>query len=97
VPDIRVADNPPEHRYEIFLDNKLAGFVTYSLVPPAITLIHTEIDPAFEGHGLGSRLAHDLLTDLEARGLDIKIRCPFLWRYVREHPEWLDKVSRAAP
>src|SRR5690349_2187941 len=48
-----VIDNPAESRYEISYDEKLAGIATYRLSGNRIVFIHTEIDPAFEGHGLG--------------------------------------------
>jgi predicted GNAT family acetyltransferase len=86
--EIRVTDNPAASRYEVFLGDKLAGFAIYELRPPRITFIHTEIDDAFEGHGLGSRLAHDALTDAYGRGLEVVARCPFIRRYIAEHPEF---------
>ena len=86
--DIRVADNPGAARYEVFFDGNLAGIATYQLRPPVITFVHTEIDDAYEGHGLGSRLAHDALTDAYDRGLTVVARCPFIKKYIEDHPEF---------
>ena len=85
---MRVVDNPSESRYEIYEDDKLAGFSTYRLVGNRIVFLHTEIDPAYEGHGLGSALARGALDDARRRGLTVIARCPFIARFIREHPEY---------
>ena len=57
------------------------------------TLVHTEIDPAFEGHGLGSHLAAGALDDARQRGLTVVPLCPFVTAYLRRHHEQLDVVE----
>jgi predicted GNAT family acetyltransferase len=96
MPDIHVNDNWDRSRYEISLDGKLAGFVAYSRQDDTITLIHTEIDDAFEGHGLGSKLARGALDDIRARGLRVVPKCPFIAKFIREHEEYGDLVAASA-
>jgi len=96
MPDIQVTDNSDRARYEISLDGKLAGFVTYRLDGETITLVHTEIDDAFEGHGLGHKLAEGALDDIRARGLHLVPKCPFIAKFVREHDEYGDLVADTA-
>jgi predicted GNAT family acetyltransferase len=86
--DITVVDNPDASRYDVFMDGKPAGFAAYRLRPGGIVLTHTEVDPAFEGHGIGGRLAAAVLTDARARGLAVTPRCPFMADYIRRHPEY---------
>ncbi|GAB2809385.1 GNAT family N-acetyltransferase [Actinocorallia aurea] len=87
----KVADNPQHNRYEIFTDDgEPAGFSTYSLREGVITFLHTEIDMAFEGQGLGSRLVGGELDDARARGLKVVPRCPFVKEYMSRHPEYED-------
>ncbi len=57
MPDIKVTDNWDRARYEISLDGALAGFLTYRRTGDTVTLVHTEVDDEFEGHGLGGKLA----------------------------------------
>jgi predicted GNAT family acetyltransferase len=90
--ELRVADNPDAERYEAFVDDDLAGFVTYRLAPGRISLLHTEVDDAFEGHGVGSSLISATLDDVRARGLGVLPFCPFVKAYLRRHPESLDLV-----
>jgi predicted GNAT family acetyltransferase len=96
MPDIKVHDNWDRARYEISLDGKLAGFATYQRDGDVITVRHTEIDDAFEGHGLGSQLAQRALDDIRARGQRIVPKCPFFAKFIREHADYGDLVTDSA-
>jgi predicted GNAT family acetyltransferase len=91
--DIRVVDNSEEHRFELWRDDVRAGFVTYRLHDPVITFIHTEVDPAFSGEGLGARLATGALDSARERGLKVKPLCPFIASYIKRNPEYADLVA----
>lgn len=91
--NISVTDNPPELRYELHVDGELAGQIRYRRRPGAVVLVHTDIDPRFEGHGLGSRLVRGSLDDLRARGLALVPLCPFVAEFLRRHPEYADLVT----
>jgi predicted GNAT family acetyltransferase len=84
--DIRVVDNPARNRFEIYRGDALAGFVIYELSPGVITFIHTEVDPSFNGQGLGSQLVAQALSDARSRDLKIVPVCPFVRRYLEKHP-----------
>jgi uncharacterized protein len=86
--DIAVVDNPSRDRFEIHVDGKVAGFVRYRLAPGKIVFIHTEIDPVYEGKGLGSKLAAGALDAARERALDIDPQCPFIAAYMKRHPEY---------
>jgi predicted GNAT family acetyltransferase len=90
----RVVDNAAEHRYELWLGEERAGIIEYGTRPGVVELIHTEIDPAFEGRGLGTRLIAGALDDIRARGLGLIPTCPFVRAYLRRHPEARDLVVR---
>jgi predicted GNAT family acetyltransferase len=51
-------------------------------------LVHTDVEPAYEGQGLGSVLAKGALDDLRERGVRAVPLCPFVWAYIRRHPEY---------
>ena len=90
---LQIDDNPEEHRYEALLDGKLVGFIQYRLQDGRMTMVHTEVEPAYEGQGVGSELAKVALEDVRERGLKLVPRCPFIARYVRRHPDlYLDLV-----
>jgi predicted GNAT family acetyltransferase len=89
----RVVDVPERQRYELILDGDVAGFVTYHRAPGGITFMHTQIEDAYEGHGLGGTLAAAALDDARAKGLRVKPVCPFIQKYIEEHTEYADLVA----
>jgi predicted GNAT family acetyltransferase len=93
--DARVRDVDERERYEISEDGELAGFVAYHRRPRLIAFVHTEIDPRFEGRGLGSVLVAGALDDARERGLAVLPFCPFVNAYIQHHPEYQDLVPEA--
>lgn len=93
---IDVTDNPTDHRYEARLDGALAGFAVYRDAPGRRIFTHTEVDPAFEGHGVGGVLASAALDDVRRSGLEVVPQCPFIAAYIERHPAYADLVHRPA-
>ena len=91
--DIRVEDNPARHRYEIFVDGEVGGFADYRVRDQVVIITHSQIDPAYRGHGLGGQLAKATLDTLRERGARVVPACPFFAKYVAEHPEYEDLVE----
>ena len=88
-----ITNNPEQSRYEIRLDGKLAGFAEYRQSGQRTVFTHTEIDPAFEGNGLGSALAKGALDDTRAAGHTVLPLCPFIKAYSERHPAYQDLVA----
>jgi uncharacterized protein len=88
-----VRDNAEERRYEILRDGEVVGRIWYRLAPELIVLVHTEVDLAEEGRGVGGRLVRGALADIRTRGLRLAPRCPFVAAYLRRHPEERDLVQ----
>jgi hypothetical protein len=93
--DISFADNAGQHRFELRKAGEVAAIAEYQLRPGAVTFIHTEVLPKFEGQGLGSKLARAALDEVRRRGLRAIPQCPFIAGYIRKHPEYLDLVAGA--
>jgi len=93
VSTVQVFDNPAEERYEAQVDGAVAGEAYYKVAPGRITVLHTEVDPEFEGRGIGSLLAKDALDDARKKGLGVVARCPFIASFIREHPEYQDLLA----
>ena len=92
-PDISVTDHPDRHRYEVSVDGRAAGFAAYRLQPGQIVFTHTEVEPEFEGGGVGSALARGALDDVRAKGQQAVPLCPFIAAYIDRHPEYEDLVG----
>jgi uncharacterized protein len=70
----------------------LAGLAAYRMQPGLIAFVHTEVDDAFEGHGVGSILVREALDDARRRRLEVLPFCPFVNSFIEGHREYLDLV-----
>lgn len=92
--ELRIEDDPRSSRYEVFVESTRAGLMDYHLQPGLITITHTEVDPAFEGQGVGSGFVGAVLDDVRSRGLRVLPMCPFVRAFIQRHPEYEDIVWR---
>src|ERR1700678_2329943 len=85
-------DDQQESRYEMHVQGDLAGFVTYHRHGQAISLQHTEVEPAFQGQHLATHLARFVLDDARKRDLAVLPFCPYINSWIRKHREYTDLV-----
>lgn len=83
-----VIDNHAESRYEVHVGGALAGFLEYRRIDGVIALVHTEVDEAYAGQGLGGQLAGFALEDAVQKGVKVSPLCPFVAKYIDKHPEY---------
>jgi len=76
------------NRYELYVEDALAGTIEYRAEAGRLTLVSTAIEPAFAGHGLGSRLVAGALDDARATGERVVTECEFVDAYIKRHPEY---------
>ena len=84
---------PEASRYELRDGDRMIGEAAYRRRNGRLALIHTEVDEALEGRGLGSRLIATALDDARREGLEVVPLCPFVASYIRRHPEYQDIVA----
>ncbi len=82
-----VVRNEELSRFEIYLDNELAGFAEFRMRGNTIVFPHTEIDPKFGGKGLGSALIQYALDDAAMKKLLVAPYCPFVSKYIAKNPD----------
>ena len=90
---VTVRDNAEKHRFEAVDDSgEVAGFATYRRRGDTVVFLHTEVDDAYEGQGIGSTLAKAALD--AARGDEQRVdpQCPFIKSYIDRHAEYADLV-----
>jgi len=85
--DATVINVPEAHRYELLLGGERIGELAYRQRNDRIAFTHTNVDPAYEGRGFGSRLAEAALADARREGLAVVPLCPFIAWYIEQHPE----------
>jgi predicted GNAT family acetyltransferase len=88
-----VVNNPTESRYEIHVDGQLAGFTQYRTTPGVTEFVHTEIDEAHEGRGLGGQLARAALDDVRSAGDKVIATCPFIKGWIAKHEDYQDLLA----
>jgi uncharacterized protein len=91
-PIVTVSDNEADHRFEVHVGEELAGFTVFRRRPGVIAFIHTEIEPRFEGQGLGSQLIRQALGTARAEGQAVLPFCPFVNEYIKRHAEYVELV-----
>jgi uncharacterized protein len=88
----RVVRNEDTDRFEIYVGDELAGFVQYLSAGQLIELIHTEVDPKFQREGLAAQLVRAALDTARAEKLSVLPFCPYINRWISQHPEYTDLV-----
>ncbi len=82
-----VVRNEELSRFEIYLDNELAGFAEFRMRGNTIVFPHTEIDPKFGGKGLGSSLIEYALNEALSKNYQVAPYCPFVSKFIGKHSE----------
>lgn len=96
MPETAVTHNPDRSRFEAHLDGQLAGFADYQRTDELYALTHTEVDPSFEGRGVGSALARAALDHVREEGSrSVLPTCPFIKAWIDRHPDYADLLYRA--
>lgn len=85
---MRIERNDAAQQFEAYDGDTLAGLLAYIPGPGRVELVHTEVKPEFRGRGIGEALADAALRAARAAGETVVPSCPFVARYMREHPEY---------
>ena len=83
-------------RYELRDGDSVAGVAVFELSEGGrIVFTHTEIDPGWEGQGVGGQLVRAALDDVRRQGLPVLPTCPFVQAWMQRHPDYADLDYRA--
>lgn len=86
---------PEQFRYLFERDGEVLGLTSYRRVDGSIHITHTEIQPVLRGQGLGGRMVQQVLDDLRATTSEpIVPVCPFVDRWMDDHREYQDLLTR---
>jgi uncharacterized protein len=92
-----VANSPQRQRYEINVDDEIAGFAQYLDNGDQRIFHHTEVGERFAGRGLASRLIHAALSDTRALDKRVVPVCQFVAQYLTRHHDFDDGVDPVTP
>ncbi|WP_194778401.1 GNAT family N-acetyltransferase [Pararhodonellum marinum] len=91
--DIPLIKNEAVKRFEIKVDGYYA-FINYGEFGKQIALVHTEVEPELKGTGAASAIIEKTLHYLEDQNLKLLPFCPFVFAYIKRHPDWKRIVSK---
>ena|SRR5688572_6702426 len=89
--NIEIVHVPERSRYEIRVDGEVAGITLAKEGDGGVLLFsHTEVDDAYEGQGLASKLVASALDDVRAHDRRIEVTCEYVLGFLDKHPEYQD-------
>ncbi|MBL1409142.1 GNAT family N-acetyltransferase [Sphingobacterium faecale] len=93
---IPLVKNDLDHRFEINVNGYLA-FIDFKETRSRISLIHTEAAAELKGTGAAQAVVEKTLLFIEQDGRKLMPYCPYVFAYVKKHPEWKRIVDPAFP
>ena len=82
-----VRDHRSASRFEMDTAAGMA-FIDYRRDGGIVTMMHAEVPPALQGHGVGSALVRGALDRVRADGEKVIPRCSFVAAYIKRHAEY---------
>jgi len=83
--------------FTVGVDGKTVGLVAFAERDGRRVFVHTEVDDAYGGRGLGTVLIAEALAVTRADGLRIVAVCPMVAAYVKKHHEFDDILDKPTP
>jgi hypothetical protein len=90
--DIPLVKNQDKNRFEIEIEDHFA-FIDYNELGNDIELVHTETDTELKGKGAAGAVVEKTLYYLKDNNISLHPFCPYVFAYIKRHPEWKSIVS----
>ena len=84
---IRVQRNSAAGRFEILVDDVMAGHTEYRDDNGIRTFPHTEVSSEFGGRGLAGKVVGEALRVTKEEGLRVRPTCEYVQGYIEKHPD----------
>jgi uncharacterized protein len=65
----------------------------YRLAAGVMNIVHTEVPPRAEGHGIAAALVRAALDHARVQGLRVRASCSYVRAYMRRRPETRDLLE----
>ncbi|MGW7265981.1 GNAT family N-acetyltransferase [Streptomyces sp. NPDC054842] len=88
--DIEIRDDRGAGRLEAFAGDEMVGHIEYFVLDAperALVPVHTIVEPAHEGQGIGGSLARELYAIAGREGVTVAPLCPYVVKWAARHPE----------
>lgn len=84
--DVRVRRDVAAGRFEILVDDVVAGFADYGDSDGVRTFPHTVVASEYGGRGLASAMIDEALRETREEGLKVRPTCSFVARHIEKNP-----------
>jgi predicted GNAT family acetyltransferase len=85
--EIHIQSAEADSRYELLVGGKPVGKLVYRDEGDTRIFLHTEVEPAYRGRGMATRLIEWALDDVRDSGKHLWVKCPTVSDYLARHPE----------
>lgn len=89
IASLSVTNNPPEHRFETWIDGKLSK-LDYIQDGKNFVITHVGVQPELRGQGIAGRIVQAGLEYAKERSLRVVPMCSYAAAYIRRHPEYME-------
>jgi len=89
---VKVENNESGQQFETTVDGH-RGLLTYSESDGKLYLLHTEVDDALEGQGVGGALVRAAADHAREKKLGLVPFCSFARHWLERHPEYAELVT----
>lgn len=93
---ITLTKNEELSRFELEYEGHTA-FIEYKETSRNYALVHTESPEELAGTGAASALVEKTLQFIADAGKTVSPYCPFVYAFIKKHPEWKKIVSTHFP
>lgn len=93
--DVAVENDEKGRQFHAEIDGHRAHLDYVKQQDGTLNLVHTEVDPALRGQGVGEALVRHALDAARSGGVKVIPTCPFVKKFVERHPEYRDLVAAA--
>ena len=90
---MEVINNKKQFRFEIALPDGEYSTLEYRWLRGSMVLMHTLVPKTNRLKGVGSTLVKYVLDYARSQNLKILPYCPFVAKYIKDHPEYADLVD----
>ena len=94
---MEAVNNKRLSRFEIALPDGEFATLEYRWLKGSMVLMHTLVPPSGRNKGVGAAIVKYALEYVRANGLTVIVYCPFVTKYMQQHPEYNDLVVKSSP
>lgn len=93
---LELIKNEEKNRFELENNGHIA-FIEFEEKGSFIALTHTEAPQELAGTGTASALVEKVLYNIKESGKQLMPYCPYVFAFIKKHPEWKSIVSPKFP